>query len=70
MQAGLTIKRLTFRDIFTSFPNFLRLVRLIYIFIHQEILTRQDDIGISMADQQHWMAEVPPEAARQFGRLR
>jgi hypothetical protein len=49
MQAGLTKKRLTFRDIFTSIPKFLRLVKVHGIFIRQVTSTAQEDLAISMA---------------------
>jgi hypothetical protein len=49
MQAGLTKKRLTFRDIFTSIPNVLRLVKVNYIVIRQVTSTAQQDFVTSMA---------------------
>ena len=49
MQAGLTKKRLTFRDIFTSIPNVLRLVKVNGIFIRHVTSTAQQDFVISMA---------------------
>ena len=49
MQAGLASKQLTFRDIFTSTPNFLSFVRFNCIFIRQVISTAWEDCVISMA---------------------
>ena len=49
MQSGLTNRRLSFRDIFMSISTFLRLVRLICIFGHQESLTFRYNIVIRMA---------------------
>ena len=50
MQAGLTKKRLRFRDVFTSVPNFLCLVKTVCVFIIQQAnLTRLEDSAISMA---------------------
>ncbi len=49
MQAGLTPKRLMFRDIFTSIPKFLRLVKVNSIFIRQATSTAQQDFVISTA---------------------
>ena len=49
MQAGLTKKWLTFRDVFTSIPKFLRLVKVHCIFIRQATSTAQQDFAISMA---------------------
>jgi len=49
MQAGLTQKRLTFRDMFTSIPKLLRLVKVNCIFIRQLTSTAQEDFVISMA---------------------
>jgi transposase-like protein/IS1 family transposase len=49
MQAGLTKKRLTFRDVFTSIPKFLHLVKVNCIFIRQVTSTAHEDFVISMA---------------------
>ena len=49
MQAGLTKKRLTFRDIFTSIPKFLRLARALCVFILQTKSTSSDYSAISIA---------------------
>ena len=49
MQAGLTRQRLTFRDIFTSIPKFLRFVKVHCIFIRQATSTPQDDFVNSLA---------------------
>jgi hypothetical protein len=49
IQAGLTKKRLTFRDIFTSIPNVLRLVKVNCIVIRQVTSTAQQDFVISTA---------------------
>jgi hypothetical protein len=48
MQAGLAKKRLSFRDIFLSIPNFLRLVRFIGIFVRQEKSALRDNLAIPM----------------------
>jgi transposase-like protein/IS1 family transposase len=49
MQAGLTKQRLTFRDIFTSIPKFLRLARALCVFILQTKSTGSDFSAISIA---------------------
>ena len=49
MQAGLSPKRLTFRDVFTSIPTFLRLARTAFIFILQRNSAGREDSAISMA---------------------
>jgi transposase-like protein/IS1 family transposase len=49
MQAGLTKKRLTFRDIFLSLPRFLRLIKVNCILIRRATSTAQEDFVISMA---------------------
>jgi hypothetical protein len=49
MQAGLTPKRLTLRDVFTSAPNFLRLAKTAFEFILQRNSTGRDGSAISMA---------------------
>jgi hypothetical protein len=49
MQAGLTPKQLTFRDIFTSVPNFLCLIRTVWVFIFHPNSTGRQDTAISMA---------------------
>src|SRR5450756_2530924 len=49
MQAGLTKQRLTFRDIFTSIPKFLRLARSVCVFILQTKSTGSDYSAISIA---------------------
>ncbi len=49
MQSGLTNRRLSFRDIFMSLSTFLRLVRLICIFGHQESSTFRYNFVIRMA---------------------
>jgi IS1 family transposase len=49
MQAGLTKQRLTFRDIFTSIPKFLRLARALCVFILQTKSTGSDYSAISIA---------------------
>src|SRR5450759_477927 len=49
MQAGLTQKRLTFRDVFTAIPMFLRLVNVTCVFIRQAPSTAQQEFLISMA---------------------
>jgi hypothetical protein len=49
MQAGLAKRRLTFRDIFTSLPRFLRLIKVHCIYIRQVTSTAQQDFVISMA---------------------
>src|ERR1017187_3915649 len=48
MQAGLTKQRLTFRDIFTSIPKFLRLARVLCVFILQTKSTGSDYSAISI----------------------
>jgi hypothetical protein len=48
MQAGLTKKRLTFRDVFTSDPMLLHLVKVICIFIRLVPSTAQEDLVISL----------------------
>jgi transposase-like protein/IS1 family transposase len=49
MQAGLTKQPLTFRDIFTSIPKFLRLARSVCVFIFQTKSTRSNYSAISIA---------------------
>jgi hypothetical protein len=49
MQAGLTLKRLTFRDIFTFVPNFLCWIRIVCVFIVHANSPRQEDLAISEA---------------------
>ncbi len=49
MQADLTSRRLTFRDIFTSIPNYLRLVRTVCVFIFHANSTDREDSAISEA---------------------
>ncbi len=49
MQAGLTQKRLTFRDVFTSIPNFLCLVRTVCVFIFHANSPGREDSPISGA---------------------
>ena len=49
MQAGLTKKRLTFRDVFTSIPMLLRLDKIICIFIRRIPLTAHANFVISVA---------------------
>ena len=49
MQAGLTRKRLTLRDIFTSIDNFLRLIRIVWEFILEVNSTGQEDSAVSEA---------------------
>jgi hypothetical protein len=49
MQAGLTKQRLTFRDIFTSIPTFLRLARAVCVFNLLTKSTGGDNFAISIA---------------------
>ena len=49
MQAGLTKKRLTFRDVFTSISNFLCLVRTVCVLIVHANPTKREDLVTSMA---------------------
>ena len=49
MQAGLTHKRLTFRDVFTSISNFLCLVRTVCVLIVHSNPTKREDLVTSMA---------------------
>jgi IS1 family transposase len=49
VQAGLTKKRLTFRDVFPSSPTLLRLARSVCIFILQRTLSGSDNSAISIA---------------------
>ena len=49
MQAGLTKKRLTFRDVFTSDPMLLHLAKVICIFIRAEPSTACEDFAIALA---------------------
>ena len=49
MQAGLTLKRLTFREVFLTISTFLRWVKVHCIFIRQVISTTQEDFVVSMA---------------------
>ncbi|MCH8269252.1 MAG: hypothetical protein IH846_17245 [Acidobacteria bacterium] len=49
MQAGLTLMQLSFRDIFTSVPNFLCLVRIVCVFIFEANSTGREDSAISEA---------------------
>ncbi len=49
MQAGLTHKRLTFRDVFTSISNFLCLVRTICLLVVHTNPTKREDLVTSMA---------------------
>ena len=47
MQAGLTYKRLTFRDVFTFVPNFFCLVRTVCVFIFHANSPGREDFAIS-----------------------
>ena len=49
MQAGLTKRRLTFRDIFTSIATFLRLARSVCVFILQRKSSGSGNPAISIA---------------------
>jgi hypothetical protein len=49
MQAGLTKKRLTFRDVFLSMPKFSRLVNVTCIFIRPVTSTTHGNFVISTA---------------------
>ena len=49
MQAGLTKKRLTFRDVFMSVALFLRLTRIIFDAIWEEKSCTREVFPISMA---------------------
>jgi len=49
MQAGLTKRRLSFRVIFTSIPNFLRIARTVCVFIFHPNSTGQVGSAISIA---------------------
>ena len=49
MQAGLTQKRLTFRDVFASVPNFLCLVMTVCVFIFHANSPGRKDSAISEA---------------------
>jgi hypothetical protein len=61
MQAGLAKKRLAFRDIFLSIPKFLRLllIKVKSVLVRQVYSTVQEDCVISIAAQQHRIAEAP-----------
>jgi hypothetical protein len=61
MQAGMTQKQLTFRDVFTSTATFLRLARTVCIFIFHPNSTARIDLANSIAAEQHWIAEAPSE---------
>jgi transposase-like protein/IS1 family transposase len=49
MQAGLTKKRMTFLDIFTSNPTFLRLARAVFVFIWQRNSRGRENAATSIA---------------------
>jgi hypothetical protein len=49
MQAGLVRSRLTFRDIFTSIPNFWRLIKTVCEFILEAKSIAREDSAISEA---------------------
>ena len=49
MQAGLTKKRMTFRDVFTSNPTFLRLARTVFVFLLQRKSSGRENSAISIA---------------------
>ncbi len=49
MQAGLTSRRLTFREIFTSIDNFFCLIRIVWEFILESNSTGQEDSAVSEA---------------------
>jgi IS1 family transposase len=49
MQAGLTAKRLSFRDVFTAIPSFLRLVRTVIAFILQDKSCGRENSALSLA---------------------
>ncbi len=49
MQAGLTPKRLTFREVFLSALHFLCLVMTVCVFIFQAHSTGREDSAISEA---------------------
>ena len=59
MQAGLTTRRPTFREIFSSTMSFLALQNITLGFFDSIMLVNVDDSRVSMAAQQHWMAEAP-----------
>jgi hypothetical protein len=59
MQAGLTTRRLTFREIFSSTMSFLALQNITLVFFDSTMLVNVDDSRVSMAAWQHWMAEAP-----------
>jgi transposase-like protein/IS1 family transposase len=49
MQAGLTTKRLTFREIFSSTMHFLALRNVTFVFFDSALLFKADDSRLSMA---------------------
>jgi hypothetical protein len=49
MQAGLTARRLTFREIFSSTVNFLVLKNVTVVFFDSALLVNVDDSHLSMA---------------------
>ena len=49
MPAGLTKKRLTFRDVFMSVPKFLCLVRIVWVLIFEANSTGRENSAISEA---------------------
>jgi len=49
MQAGLTTRRLTFREIFSSTMSFLSLQNITFVFFGSTMLVNADDSRLSMA---------------------
>ena len=49
MQAGLTTRRLTFREIFSSTMSFLALHNITFVFFDSTMLVNVDDSRLSMA---------------------
>ena len=59
MQAGLAIRRLMSREIFTSSMNFLGLRNVTFVIFDSAMLVNVHDSRLCIAAQQHWMAGTP-----------
>ncbi len=66
-QAGLTRKRLTFREIFSSTMHFWALRNVTFVFFDSAMLVTEGDRPLSMAAQQHCMTEAPLWNGREAG---
>jgi hypothetical protein len=59
MQAGLTTRRLMFREIFSSTMHFWALRNVTFVFFDSALLVDVNHSRLSMAASQHWMPEAP-----------